>query len=140
MTVAYLDASVVLRVVLGEPGRLAAWGQITHGLTSAITEIECLRTLDRGVMRGLLDPTIAAQRRATVYEVLRRTEVVDLSPPVLARSGAAFPAPLGTLDALHLATALLWLERTATGGLAFATHDVGLAVAARACGLTVIGA
>jgi predicted nucleic acid-binding protein len=140
VTVAYLDASIVLRAVLGEPGRLAAWGGISHALTSAITEIECLRTLDRGVMRGLLDPTIAAERRAAVYEVLRRTEVVDLSRPVLARAGAAFPAPLGTLDALHLATALLWQERAATGDLAFATHDVGLALAARSSGLTVIGA
>jgi predicted nucleic acid-binding protein len=130
----------VLRVVLGEPGRLAAWGRIARGVTSALTEIECLRTLDRGVMRGLLDATIAAERRAAVYEVLRRTEVVDLSRPVLSRAGAAFPAPLGTLDALHLATALLWQERSDGGELAFATHDAGLAVAARASGLAVIGA
>jgi predicted nucleic acid-binding protein len=138
--IAYLDSSVVLRVVLAEPQRLAEWGRISSPVSSAITEVECLRTLDRGLAHGRLDTTTVAERRAAVYDVLRRTEIVSLSPPVLARAGASFPTPLGTLDALHLATALLWRERSdADAELQFATHDAGLAVAARACGLQVIG-
>jgi predicted nucleic acid-binding protein len=140
VTVTYLDASVILRALLGEPDRLADWETIAHAVSSAITEIECLRTLDRALVRGLIAPDVAAGRRAVVYEILRRVEVVDLSRPVLARAGAAFPAPIGTLDALHLATALLWQERQADVELRFATHDAGLAVAARATGLRVVGA
>jgi hypothetical protein len=42
-------------------------------------------------------------------------------------------------DAIHLATALLWREHSA-GDIVMATNDVALATAARACGLTVVGA
>jgi hypothetical protein len=46
--------------------------------------------------------------------------------------------PLGTLDALHLATALIWRDRI--GPLAaVATHDAALGVAARAFGFEVRG-
>ena len=44
----------------------------------------------------------------------------------------------GTLDAIHLATALRWREHS-DGGIVMATHDVALATAARACGLAVVG-
>jgi hypothetical protein len=43
------------------------------------------------------------------------------------------------LDAIHLATALLWKEQ-ARRDLWMATHDAALAVAAKATGLRVIGA
>lgn len=48
------------------------------------------------------------------------------------------PIPIGTLDAIHLATALIWRERM--GSLAaMATHDTALAAAARAFGFDVRG-
>jgi hypothetical protein len=43
--------------------------------------------------------------------------------------------PVKTLDAIHLATALLWAEHA--GEIVFLTHDRQLATAARACGLAV---
>ena len=49
-----------------------------------------------------------------------------------------FPAPLGTLHALHLATAVAWRDATNTD-LVMTTHDTALALAARAVGLEVIG-
>jgi predicted nucleic acid-binding protein len=65
--------------------------------------------------------------------------VVELTIPVLARAAQPLPTALGTLDAIHLATALLWKERTGAD-LVMATHDEALAIAARASGLRVIGA
>jgi hypothetical protein len=48
------------------------------------------------------------------------------------------PMPLGTLDALHLATALIWRDRV--GALpALATHGTAVGVAARAFGFDVVG-
>ena len=49
------------------------------------------------------------------------------------------PTELGTLDAIHLATALLWREMTGED-LTMATHDGALAIAAEAHGLPVVGA
>ena len=46
---------------------------------------------------------------------------------------------MSTLNAIHLATAMLWKER-AGKDLAMATHDSALAVASKACGLRVVGA
>jgi predicted nucleic acid-binding protein len=136
--IAYLDSSVLLRVVLGEPGRLREWGRVERGVTSALAEVECLRTLDRLVRRGALDAADAAERRAAVYGLLEAVELVELAAPVLARAAQPFPTPLGTLDALHLATALLWRER-GERSLAFATHDAELGLAARASGFEVVG-
>lgn len=137
--IAYLDASVVLRLALGEPERLAAWKRVDRAVASALTEVECLRTLDRLARMGALTDDEVAARRGAVYALLEATEVVDVGRPVLRRASESFPTPLGTLDAIHLATALAWRDaRHAT--LTMATHDKALATAARAMGLKVIGA
>lgn len=57
---------------------------------------------------------------------------------MLARAAQPFPTTLGTLDAIHLSTALLWRERTGEA-LTLATHDGALALGARAFGLPVVG-
>jgi len=48
------------------------------------------------------------------------------------------PVALGTLDAIHLATALLWREQSAAR-LVMATHDAALGLAARSVGFRVVG-
>lgn len=68
----------------------------------------------------------------------RTLEIVEPTRPVLTRAAQPLPISLGTLDAIHLVTALLWREATDTDP-AFATHDTRLATAARALGLRVIG-
>lgn len=137
--IAYLDASVVLRLVLGEPGQLAQWTTVERAVASALTEVESLRTLDRMGRRGALSVDDVAERRGAVFRLLEACEVVDVTRAVLRRAAEPFPTPLGTLDAIHLATALAW--RDATGdALVVATHDRELATAASAMGLTVVGA
>ena len=136
---AYLDSSVLLRQVFAEPGQLAEWGSIQRGVASVLVQVECLRTIDRLRIRHSLAPPEVAARRETVFRLLEALDVVDLTSPVLARSAQPFPTPLGTLDAIHLATALLWQER-GERDLVMATHDAALALAARSCGLLVVGA
>ena len=69
---------------------------------------------------------------------MARLELIELAPDVLRRAAEPMPTQLGTLDALHLSTALLW--HVATGETpTMATHDVALGVAARAHGLPVVG-
>ena len=137
--IAYLDASVVLRLVLGEPHRLGEWAGIEEGVASAFTEVECFRTLDRLTHLGSLTTGELVVRRTAVYRQLERIEVVDIVRPVLRRAAEPFPAPLGTLDAIHLSTALAWRD-TNQADLVMATHDQALATAARSVGLEVIGA
>jgi len=136
--IAYVDSSVLLRVVLGEPGRLPSWQSIETGVCSALVEVECLRTLDRLRHQGALSLEDVATRRATVFELLEGVELVAVTRPVLRRAADPFPTPLGTLDAIHLATALQWADYRSRQPV-LATHDGELALAARACGLKVIG-
>lgn len=63
---------------------------------------------------------------------------MNADPPVLVRAADPFPTPLGTLDALHLASALLVREEVPD--VMLATHDERLATAAVAMGFGVHGA
>ena len=134
----YFDASVVLRLVLGEDKPLAKREQFAGAVTSALTEVECLRTLDRMARTGALAPEDVADRRMACYRLLEEVEVVDISGAVLRRASEPFPTPVGTLDAIHLATAIAW-RNAREAPLTMATHDRSLATAARATGLEVVG-
>ena len=135
---AYLDSSVLLRLILGHRDRLKEWKRVRQGVVSALAEVECLRTLDRlRSARNLKDDELA-RRREAVYRLLDEVEVIDVGRPVLTRAAQPFPTPLGTLDAIHLSTALLWREQS-DGEIVMATHDAALGTAARASGLGVIG-
>jgi predicted nucleic acid-binding protein len=133
----YFDTSVVLRVVLGERGRLKEWSRVSEAVTSEITRVECLRALDRLRLEGGMVDRELARRRATALSMLEGFEQVRLNRAVLERSGAPFPVKIRTLDALHVASALL--ARARFPAIRFATHDIELGVAAAAEGLPVIG-
>jgi predicted nucleic acid-binding protein len=137
--IVYLDSSTILRIILGQDNALKEWRSITQGVASVLVEVECLRTLDRlRLAEGLNDDEIAIRREA-VFRLLETVELVELTRPVLARASQPMPTALGTLDAIHLATALLWKDRS-EADLIMATHDDALATAARASGLRVLGA
>ena len=133
--IAYVDSSVLLRKVLRQSGSLREWKAIRTGVASALVETECLRTLDRLRLRSNLSDRDLSLRRAAVFRLL---ESMEVTAPVLARAAQPLPTELGTLDAIHLATALLWSQRIGAG-VVMATHDVALGIAARACGLRVVG-
>ena len=131
--IAYLDGSVVLRLVLGEPSPLANRQRFTGAVASALTEVECLRTLDRLARMGGLSVDEVADRRMELYRLLEQVELTDVTRPVLRRASEPFPTPLGTLDAIHLATALSLGPEL--GGMV--VYDRRLADAARRAGVTV---
>ena len=136
--IAYVDASVLLRVALAQPDTLSEWPRIQRGVSSALVTIESLRTLDRLRLRAQLSDTEVASRRATILALIDSLEVVEIDAVVLDRAAQPMPTELGTLDAIHLATALLWKEMTSTD-LVMATHDGALALGAQAHGLPVVG-
>lgn len=136
--IAYLDSSVLLRVILGQRNAVKEWRTIERGVASALVEVECLRTLDRLRVSERLSDEVIALRREAVFRLLESMEVIDLTRPVLTRASQPFSTALGTLDAIHLATALVWREGKQED-LVMATHDTALAVAARASGFRVVG-
>ncbi|HKE00949.1 MAG TPA: PIN domain-containing protein [Planctomycetota bacterium] len=137
--IAYVDSSVLLRMALMQPNRLAEYEAIESAVASALVEVECLRTLDRLRIAHRVDDEEVARRRAFVYASLERMDTIEVARAVLARAAQPLPTSLATLDAIHLASALEWQDRSGTR-LVLATHDAALAMAARACGMRVLGA
>jgi len=136
--IAYIDTSALLRIVLREPGALEELRSYDALVSSELIVVESARTIDRLRLHGSLTTEEAAIRLRTVNEWLEAIDLVLLRPPVLSRASEPMPMPLGTLDALHLATALIWRDRM--GPLpTMATHDTALGLAAQAFGFDVRG-
>ena len=134
---AYVDSSVLIRVIFGEPNPLGSWARIDMPVSSELVRVECLRTIDRARIHSRLEDDDVARRRASAFELLQGIGVVPLGSDVLDRAASPFPTSLGTLDAIHLSSALLAREQYED--LIFATHDRVLGIAARAMGFRVEG-
>ena len=136
---AYLDSSVVLRVVLRESNALAEWASITEYASSALLRVECLRTLERlRVEEDIADEEIA-RRSKEADVILESVRLLNITPAVLARAAEPFETLLKSLDAIHLATAIEW-RRQGHRDFMFATHDRRLGQAAEGAGFKVLGA
>ena len=125
----YVDTSAALLVLLGQEGaasaqaflnRLASRERVT---SSVLLQIEMMRALHR----ERLSLTIA-------QELLDGVELMPINDDVVERA-CAMTEELKTLDAIHLATALL-VDDPRDPVTVF-THDVRLADAARSHGLAV---
>jgi len=135
---AYIDTSVLLRIVLREAGALDDLRSFDGLVSSELIVVESMRTIDRLRLQGSLTAEEAAGRLRIVNDWLDAIDLVLIRPPILSRASEPMPMSLGTLDALHLATALIWRDRV--GPLpAIATHDSMLGTAALAFGFDVLG-
>jgi predicted nucleic acid-binding protein len=136
--IAYVDSSVLLRVALAQSNALVEWRHIERGVSSTLISTESLRTLDRVRIRAGLPDIEVARRRATILSLIDSLELIDVDSTVLDRAAQPMPTELGTLDAIHLASALLWKDAMSIDPV-MATHDGALGIAAQAHGLKVIG-
>lgn len=134
----YLDSSVTLRKLLNQPNALKEWSKISRAVSSRLLRVECLRTLDRMYQAGAMTNVELAEVRSRLLITLDYIGLIPLTEEVLQRAEQSFSTPLGSLDSLHLATAMLWREQE-KGPLVFATHDGQLALAAKAQGFEVLG-
>jgi predicted nucleic acid-binding protein len=134
----YLDTSVILRKLLHEPNSLPDWGRWSAAYASRLWRVEASRTLDRLRLEGRLDDEDVAALRRDIRQLHAALHIIPMGEAVLVRAGESFPTTLGTLDAIHLASALavqgeVQLDR-------FLTHDRALALAAASMGFAVEGA
>jgi predicted nucleic acid-binding protein len=136
--IVYVDASALLRLLLSERGALARLRSADRLVSSELLAVESLRTIDRLRLQDALSMEEASSHRETLGEWMESIDLARLQPRILSRASDPLPVPLGTLDAVHLATALVWRETEQD--LVMATHDGGLALAARAFGIEVLGA
>lgn len=132
----YLDASVILRRVLGQPDQLD-WNLLGATATSALTRVECLRAVHRLRLMNALNEDDQVRVHELLFELFDSSSVTDVGRSVLERAAMPYPVALKALDAIHLATALI-LREAGTVPIRIATHDRALARAGRAMGFEVL--
>ena len=136
----YVESSAVLSWLLGEPSQAVVLRELRNAervVSSSLTAVECARGLARARASRRLSAAdeLAALRLLDVAE--SSWEVHDLSDRVTDRARNAFPTePVRTLDALHLATALIFHE--ALGDLAVLSLDARVRENVQALGMTVL--
>jgi predicted nucleic acid-binding protein len=135
MTV-YVDTSIVLRILLREP-TVGIWGQWKKAYSSALWRVEALRTVDRLRLTHEISDSEVAE---LVREIKITHETFAIHPvtnQIFQRASETFPTVVGTLDAIHLATALSIREIEHIDYLL--THDSQLGTTARSLGFDVMG-
>ncbi len=141
MISAYLDASVVLRIILREENPLKEWDDLEFGVASHIMQVECLRTLHRLWLQRQLDDSEYEEKVARAATMMRYLDVIPIDENVIASAKGPLPVALTSLDAVHLASAMVYRKGQPSDErpVVFATHDVRLAHAAKAMHFEVIG-
>ncbi|MBV9101525.1 MAG: type II toxin-antitoxin system VapC family toxin [Candidatus Dormibacteraeota bacterium] len=124
----YLDSSAITKLVVDEPHSAALGTWLTTRATSARVTSE-IATLE--VRRACRRISSAFVEEAELF--LAGLDLVYLDQAIMQRASRLDPVELGSLDALHLASALT-VEADLT---VFVTYDQQLSRAARAAGLSV---
>ncbi|OFW35292.1 MAG: hypothetical protein A3F70_10835 [Acidobacteria bacterium RIFCSPLOWO2_12_FULL_67_14] len=133
----YAESSAVLALLLDEgPG--ARIRQILSAadvvIASDLTLIECDRVLIRAAALGDLTEGDAADRRAHIASAAANWHVLRIGAEVVDRARQPFTGdPIRTLDAIHLASALV--ARTAVPGVALLSLDERIRGAAQRLGI-----
>ncbi len=136
--IAYVDSSVLLRVILNQKNMLKEFSDIRRPVASRLLKAECFRTLDRIRVNDTLEKSDYLQSMSLLHSALDSVEYVSLSETVLDRAAMSLPLALGTLDAIHLVSAVIWREQM-EDELMFLTHDEQLGRSAQALGFKVFG-
>ncbi len=135
----YVESSAILAWLLGEPSATVAMRELRAAdsiVTSSLTALECARGLSRAKALGRITNAGELAALRLLDEAEASWDVHDLSERVIARARGSFQSePVRTLDALHLATALIFKE--ALGELCILTFDQRILDNALAMGIAV---
>ena len=133
MTLVYLDSSALVKLVVTEPESTALM-EFLRARPDRVSSAVALTEVPRALRRA----GFGTRERRRARELLARVALVDTDRRILAVAAALDPPALRTLDAIHLASAMLCRERRGIE-LSFATHDPQQARAARALGFDCVG-
>ena len=136
----YAESSAVLAWLLDEDGGAFVRRTLADTPTiiaSDLTLIECDRVLHRAAALGELTEAEAADRRAHLTTAAAHWHILHIGAEVVDRARRPFPGdPIRTLDAIHLASALV--ARSAVAGLELLSLDDRIRSAARKLGFEVL--
>jgi predicted nucleic acid-binding protein len=133
----YLETSALLAWLLGEaraPEVARAIDEADMVVSSVLTLVEAERALVRAEILNILNAADAERLRGLLSRSRQGWTLMEISADVRVRACRFFPVePLRTLEALHLATALLFMQ--AFPSLKLLSCDQRMLRNARALGL-----
>lgn len=133
--ICYIDSSAVLRILLNSKGAFKDLKSYKTIGSSELLLIECNRVIDRYRMENILADEEIAILKENLKIFTDGIHIIEINQAVKTRAAESFPSIVGTLDAIHLATMLLWRE--IKPDMILITHDKQMAVCARALGISV---
>lgn len=140
--IVYAESSAVLSWLFDEsraPAVEAALNRATLVLASRLTGVECARTIVRCASLGTITRLQADALLESFHGASSTWDIIELDATAGERAGAPFPVePIRSLDAVHLATALLARERFRD--VSVLSLDSRVRANAAALGLTVLPA
>lgn len=133
-----MESSALLRVLLERDAALAGTlRRFPRFFTSALTLVEVPRALGRARREGRLSAAAFARVQRRYRAFAGNCTIAEVTPPVRDRAVVEFPAePVRSLDALHLATMVVWSEML--GPLVMASCDQRVRANASALGFAVV--
>ena len=138
----YAESSAVLAWLVGQDAGRSVRDELSQAslvLVSELTGVECRRAISRWVALGQVSEEGAAAWRFRLARSAARWTVVAIAGQVLDRAVMPFPAePVRTLDAIHIATALV--VRVVQPDLAMLSLDARVRRNADALGFAVLPA
>ena len=136
----YVESSAVLAWLLEQDSGELVADSLAHAelvVASDLTLIECDRVLIRAVVLGELDEADADDRQARLNAVATQWTLLGLGDEFMERARRPFPTePIRTLDAIHLASALI--GRKAIPELAMLSLDTRVRRAANRLGFPLV--
>jgi predicted nucleic acid-binding protein len=136
----YAESSAILAWVLGDVAGEVARSHLTSAesvFTSALTLVECERALIRARTLEDIPEAELADRRRILAKASTHWHRLPLRDEILERAKRPFPVePVRTLDAIHLASALV--ARSAVPDVALLTLDRRIRDAGLGLGFEVV--
>jgi predicted nucleic acid-binding protein len=134
--VAYVDTSVLLRHILLGDSSIQQVLACERIISSELLEIESRRVIHRYRIDGEIDDEGLVQANSRLNAVLSGISLLALSSAVKRRAMGAFPVHVKTLDALHLASALVYTDTSPERNVLIFSFDTGMNRCASALGFT----
>lgn len=125
----YLDSSVLLSFLFNQKGGLDLT-KFNPVYSSRLIKTECLRCIYRMNATGLISENEMLNKQEELEKLLKPVGLVEVSESILRQAEINFGKVIKTLDAIHLATAMI-LRNHFNCEVVFITNDEQLKLLAR---------
>ncbi len=140
MKAIYFETSALLAWLLGEPCAAEVKKHVDNAqtvVTSALTLVEAERAIISAESQEIVKAALAEKLRGLLARSQAAWSIMEISEDVRNRASRFFPAePVRTLDAIHLATALMFIR--VFPNLEFFSYDRRILKNAKALGIRTI--